>query len=244
MSVHTVIFDAGLTLLTIAPSWWQVFVRGCERAGLQVPDLDGDFGRVAHVFREHDDDWRSNGHTSPHVGDDDAEAAFWRGLYARFLRALEVEGDHEHATEQVYAAFQEPGVFVPFPEVTDVLDELDRLGVRTAILSNWGPWLREVLDHEGMTDRFEAIVVSGEEGLEKPDRAIFDLTLERLGLTAGPDIAYVGDDLRADVEGSTGAGLTPVLVDRRGLHEDHDGLRVTDLRQLFEVLDLVAAVDA
>lgn len=244
MTVHTVIFDAGLTLLTIAPSWWEVFVRGCERAGLVVPDLDGDFGRVTHVFREHDDHWRANGNTSPHVGDDAAETAFWRGLYARFLRALEVEGDHEHATEAIYDAFQEPGVFVPFPEVDEVLTELDRRGVRTAVLSNWGPWLREVLDHEGLTDRFEVIVVSGEERLEKPDPRIFEVTLRRLGIEAGPDVAYVGDDMRADVEGSTGAGLTPVLVDRREQHTDHEGRRVTDLRQLFEVLELAAPVDA
>ena len=243
MTVHTVIFDAGLTLLTIAPSWWEVFVRGCERTGIRVPDLDGDVSKVSHLFGEHDEQWRTRGHPSPHIGDDAAERAFWRGLYARFLQALEVEGDHEHATAAIFDAFREPGVFVPFPEVDAVLDDLTRRGLRTAIVSNWGPWLREVLSHADMLHRFETVVVSGEEGIEKPDPAIFQRALHRLDLDPSPQVAYVGDDLRADVEGSAAAGLLPVLVDRGGRHPDHSGHRVTDLRELAHVLSLPRAID-
>ncbi|MBW3662248.1 MAG: HAD-IA family hydrolase [Actinobacteria bacterium] len=244
MTVHTVIFDAGLTLLTIAPSWWEVFVRGCERAGIDVPDLDGDVSRVSHLFGEHHEEWRARGQTSPHIGDDASEQAFWRALYARFLQALQIEGDHEHATAEIFEAFREPGVFVPFPEVDDVLADLTRRGVRIAIVSNWGTWLREVLQHADLLHRFEAIVVSGEEGIEKPDPTIFVRALDRLGLDPTPQVAYVGDDLRADVEGSAAAGLLPVLVDRRGRHPDHTGHRVTDLRELVDVLPLPGPIRA
>ncbi len=66
----------------------------------------------------------------------------------------------------------------------DVVRTARSAGVRTGLLSNsWG------LDYErdGWDTLFDAVVISGEVGLRKPDPAIYALAAQRLGLLAGAD---------------------------------------------------------
>lgn len=240
MIVDTVVFDAGLTLLRAAPTFWDAFVDGIEAAGATPPDRGDVSGHtpLGHVWERHEAAWRAAGEASPHVGDTDAETRYWRGLYLAFLEHLAVDGDHHAIAEHVHRHFTAPGVFRPFPEVGSVLDRLEERDVRLGLLSNWGPALRDILAHEGLLDRFAVVVISGEEGIAKPDPGIFERTLRRLGLPAGRNVAYVGDSLRDDIEPARQLGLTPVLVDRFDRHADHDGLRVTDLGELFTTLPL------
>lgn len=235
MKPDAVLFDAGLTLLRIHPSFWDVFVAGLRRAGLEPPP-GIDPAVVGELWREHDRAWRAAGQPSPHIGDPEAERAYWQGLYRRYLEALEVEGDHEHAAAVIYEHFLEPGVFVAYPEVPGVVAALRAAGVRLGVVSNWGPWLRAVLDHEGLSDAFDVVVVSGEVGVEKPDPRIFELALQDLGTAPGPHVVYVGDDPAVDVEGATRVGLRAILLDRGDVHPDHPGPRVRDLTELLTLV--------
>jgi len=62
---------------------------------------------------------------------------------------------------------------------------------------------------------FEAIVISEDVGVCKPDARIFALALERLG--AGPRQAVmIGDSLHADIGGALGAGIAAVWLNRNG----------------------------
>ncbi len=244
--VEVVIFDAGLTLLHARPSFLHVFAEAVRRAGADIdPD---DVAAAGDAFRElwqsHGEEWERAGELSPHLGDEAAERRFWRGLYLRLLEHLEVPGDHRDIAAAVHAAFLRPESWQIFEEVEDVLDDLERRGVRLAIISNWGRALRGILRALALLERFETVIVSAEERIEKPDLAIFDRALERLGELPGPHIAYVGDDLRHDVQPARRIGLCAVLVDRHDRHPEHRGARVSDLRQLPEVLPLPDRVPA
>jgi FMN phosphatase YigB (HAD superfamily) len=52
------------------------------------------------------------------------------------------------------------------------------------------------------------------------------------------DAAYVGDNVVYDVEPAEALGMTGVLIDRRGRHEDFDGVRITSMDELPGVLGL------
>jgi FMN phosphatase YigB (HAD superfamily) len=58
------------------------------------------------------------------------------------------------------------------------------------------------LARSGLTDFFAAIVISGEVGIAKPDRRIFDETLTRLGNPARERVLMVGDSLTSDIRGA------------------------------------------
>jgi len=93
--------------------------------------------------------------------------------------------------------------FVPArPELADVLGSLPGpLG----LLSNGSVTAqRAKLRRLGLESCFDAILISGELGVEKPDRAIFQRALAALGCDRG---CMVGDDPVRDIAGARAAGL-------------------------------------
>ena len=98
-------------------------------------------------------------------------------------------------------------------ELVALIRHLRREGYRTALLSNGPAGLHGHLEHLGIVDAFDAVVVSGSEGLMKPAPAIFERMLARVGVLA--DEAVFVDDLRENVAGARQAGLHAVRF--RGL---------------------------
>jgi putative hydrolase of the HAD superfamily len=105
--------------------------------------------------------------------------------------------------------------FRAYTEVPDVLARLRAGGARLAVVSNWDVSLHDVLERTGLRPLVDAVVISAELGVAKPDPAIFRVALERL--EAPPDRAlHVGDSLEHDVAGARAAGIEAVLVARNG----------------------------
>jgi putative hydrolase of the HAD superfamily len=76
---------------------------------------------------------------------------------------------------------------------------------KLAVLSNSPPRLTKWLDDWGILDLFDAVVCSGDEGVAKPDAAIFEVTLARLGVA--PEEAVFIDDSLGHVEAARALGL-------------------------------------
>ncbi len=72
-------------------------------------------------------------------------------------------------------------------------------------------------------------------GVAKPDPKIFDFALPFFPGIKRSNIAYVGDSVMMDVEGSLAAGLTPFLVDPHG---DSPACNATMIGSLNELLVL------
>lgn len=71
----------------------------------------------------------------------------------------------------------------------------------------------EKLRHLGIAHFFEAIIISEDVGFTKPDRRIFELALERLGVAASQSV-MIGDNRAADIEGAHAAGIATVWLNR------------------------------
>ncbi|MBE6122148.1 MAG: HAD family hydrolase [Erysipelotrichaceae bacterium] len=63
----------------------------------------------------------------------------------------------------------------------------------------------------------------------KPNKEIFEKALEVAGVDAA-DAVYIGDSPVSDVEGARNAGITPILLDRKGRYDNPGCRRVTNLR--------------
>jgi putative hydrolase of the HAD superfamily len=105
--------------------------------------------------------------------------------------------------------------FRAYPEVPDALARLRDGGARLAVVSNWDVSLHDVLERTGVRPLVDAVVVSAELGVAKPDPAIFHAALQRLGASADGAV-HVGDSLEHDVAGARAAGIDAVLVARNG----------------------------
>ncbi|MDL9980796.1 HAD family hydrolase [Microbacterium sp. ASV49] len=131
----------------------------------------------------------------------------------------------------------EGNAFALYPEAMDVLAALRDRGIRTAVITNGPSGLqRSKLMAVDLAEGFDAVLVSGEVGIQKPDAAIFALAVERLGVSPG-EALHIGDNQVADVGGARGAGLTAVWIDRNGAalaSEPHHV--VDDLRGLLPLV--------
>jgi 2-haloacid dehalogenase len=93
------------------------------------------------------------------------------------------------------------------PASVDVLRELRDAGVRLIALTNWpAETFAPARERFPFFSWFEGIVVSGEEGLAKPDPAIFSLLFERYDVD--PSAAAYVDDTARHVEAARGLGMT------------------------------------
>jgi FMN phosphatase YigB (HAD superfamily) len=69
--------------------------------------------------------------------------------------------------------------------------------------------LRQVLRMEGVAGFFDVLVFSDEVGVRKPERAIFDMAVEKLRAKPG-EVVHIGDDPRSDVWGAKNAGFRAI----------------------------------
>lgn len=95
----------------------------------------------------------------------------------------------------------------PVRGTLEVLDELHRAGrVRLLALTNWSAeTFRLARDELDFLHRFEAVVVSGEERVAKPDPAIFGLLVDRHGLD--PETTLLVDDREVNVAAAVQVGM-------------------------------------
>ncbi|MBN9096731.1 MULTISPECIES: HAD family hydrolase [unclassified Pseudonocardia] len=126
-----------------------------------------------------------------------------------------------------------------YPYVRDVLDELRTRYPLAVVTDAQSAWARAELHQVGLLDYFDPVVVSGDHGHRKPERRLFDLALDALGVAAA-DAVYVGNDMHRDIFGAQEAGMRTVMYDSpQGTKEHLDCApdhRITDYRQLLELL--------
>ncbi|MFF4343050.1 HAD-IA family hydrolase [Kitasatospora sp. NPDC001540] len=100
-------------------------------------------------------------------------------------------------------------------EMVELVERARSAGVVTALLSNsYGFDPYHPYESTGVWNLFDVRVISGIEGLAKPDPAIYRRTLERMGL-AGSDCVFV-DDHRQNLAPAEALGITTVLADGPG----------------------------
>jgi HAD superfamily hydrolase (TIGR01549 family) len=185
--------------------WWTGIARAADTAG--APDLLDRVRRETWVER---DGVVINRH-------------HWRLLHEadRFVAARQVDA---------FLAALDPPLF---DDVVPALETLRNHGrVRLALLTN-NPFGAEVVERHGLhADVFDCVVVASSE-IRKPDPRAFAPLVDALAM-APTDIAYVGDSITADVEGSRAAGMRAVWIDRWNdpWPVPPEVVRVTSLREL------------
>jgi epoxide hydrolase-like predicted phosphatase len=102
-------------------------------------------------------------------------------------------------------------------------------GIRTALVSN--SWGIHRYPHDLLSEIFDGIVISGEEGIRKPSRRMYELGAERAGVAA--DRCVYVDDLAFNLAPAEKLGMTTV-------HHTDAASTVPELERLFG-LDLGGA---
>lgn len=105
-------------------------------------------------------------------------------------------------------------------DTVQVLRELHAAGIRLVALTNWSKELFPVaLNQFAFLDLFEDIIVSGQEGVAKPDPRIFEILQKRIGVALA-DCIFIDDSL-SNVKAAEKSGMDTILFTDTGhLRED------------------------
>lgn len=95
--------------------------------------------------------------------------------------------------------------------------------LRLGFISNYpcGATIRDALDRFGWTGWFDSIVISGEVGVVKPHRRIYERSVAELEVTPG-ECVYIGDNWLGDVQGAKGFGMRAIYTTQ---YESYEGFQ-------------------
>jgi len=112
----------------------------------------------------------------------------------------------------------------PIEGTVDVLADLRQAGVRLAAITNWSAETFPIARQRyAFLDWFETIVVSGEEGIVKPEPRIFQLVLERTGMRAARTVFI--DDSPTNIAAAAALGFATIqFTDPATLRTELEGL--------------------
>ena len=132
------------------------------------------------------------------------------------------------------------------PDSHNVLSKLKQSGYRLGIISNASnsPDLNRLVDNHDLRKYFEIIVISGEEGIRKPDQRIFLNTLEKMG-EKPENAAMIGDTLTADILGANLSGIRSIWITRRAARPENEKAKgvvkpdhsIPDLTSLIKLVE-------
>ncbi len=123
----------------------------------------------------------------------------------------------------------------------DVLKEIKKRGYILGCVTNGVSSLQNIkLDTAGIRDMFDVVVVSGDIGIYKPDRRIFDEAVRRAGVK-NEEALFVGDHPVNDIQGALGADMKAVRMnygDFKGKGLGAEGV-AAEIEEITQLLDLI-----
>ena len=122
----------------------------------------------------------------------------------------------------------------------DTIDVLRQLkdDYKLAILTNGDSASQHSkITHVNIEQYFDEVVVSGDIGIHKPDKRIFEYVSEKLGVKLD-ECLMVGDVFSTDILGAYYAGIIPVWILKDSERPAHfyKGYRIEELSQLIDII--------
>ncbi len=232
VTIEIVFFDAGGTILDPHPSFAELFALTSAEHGFEIEaeKVSEVQERIApHLVELLDEAGLEHGPTLSM----EASRRFWTFTYSRFLTELGIAD--ADMPDRLYETFSSSSSYRLYDDVRPTFDALEDAGYRVGLISNFDSWLQKMLVEMEIGHVFDTAVISGIEGIEKPDPAIYRLAVERAGVHPSRAV-HIGDSPTMDMEPARAAGLTPVLLDRAGRYPAAPYDRLEDLKGLLPLV--------
>lgn len=202
--LDTLFLDAAGTLIHPDPGVGALYAQAARARGIEVEAraLDAAFGPAWKAARA------SAAPGMPPYGRTRADAvAFWRPVVEQCFAAAGAAMPADPFFDEVFDAFATPRAWRMAADAGEAVAIARDAGARVVVLSNFDVRLNALADAFGWRDLFDAVLVSADLGVEKPDPRIYALA----GRGAGR-AGMVGDSPVEDHDGPVAAGWSAVLL--------------------------------
>lgn len=172
-----------------------------------------------------------------------------------------VTGTYRESTENLYSIVQSLGIIPtyqklqyaadirriavmralhPYAETINILIQLKNAGLSLGILSNCSSPIPDLLYHQRFARFVDAIILSSEVHLKKPDPKIYLMVSRCLGVNPETCI-YVGDGGSQELTGATRVGMSAIKIVNSQFQIERDwfgGPSISSLTELPKVLGI------
>jgi len=137
-----------------------------------------------------------------------SEQTFWQRISKELNRPQPKPATHTAGKQNSLWGDAFRSAYSPRAEVFSFAAKLHNKGYKTALLSNTEVPAMEFF-HQLRYDMFDVLIFSCTEGAQKPERKIYEVTVEKLG--SRPEQAVLIDDKPQFIKGAQQAGLKGIL---------------------------------
>lgn len=140
----------------------------------------------------------------------------WKEILAHLVKCGIFKDVPEYDEYEAFLISCFKKVAVKFPFANPTLQKIREMGYKTGLITNSDPHVQErKLELLGLYPYLDEIIISGATPYRKPQKEIFQLMADKLGISTG-EMMFVGDHPVCDVDGSRNAGCVPVWVKTTG----------------------------
>lgn len=191
MVLKAVLFDLDETLLDRNASLRHFLKDQRERLGKELKDVN------AYSYEEDFIEWDANGYVTKEI------------VYQKIIERHQIQSfSVKELLNDYLTHFHSSSI--PFAHLKSTLTALKQKSLKLAIISNGRThFQKRVIDALEIDAFFDAVFISEEEGLKKPDPALFLRATEQLGVKP-EECLFIGDHPDNDVAGAEAVGMTGV----------------------------------
>lgn len=144
--------------------------------------------------------------------------------------------DFDRCFDELYRFYASADGWTLDTDAPSLLADLQRLGLKSGIASNYDERLFQVIAGVPSLARMTPIVVSSQVGYRKPAREFFHAMEDAAGVTRDR-ILLVGDDVESDYLGARASGMKAILLDPKGKQWNSSFRRVQNLREIAVLVE-------
>ncbi len=163
-------------------------------------------------------------------------------MNCQVLNVIGVDGTNSIEIIDEEFGKREDGIgYQVFPDTKTTLDKIKRMGLKIGLVSNCPMRMaikrRPMLKQTGILHYFDAIILSGEVGYQKPQPTIFEMALKKLEINDPSTVLHVGDCLFDDVYGAKNVGIVPILFDPLDVNYVENIIKLEKLSDILQYLE-------
>ncbi len=230
--IKLVSFDAADTLIKLARSIGEQYAAVASKFGViaEAQSLDKSFKKVFAA--------------TPPLGTDGNKGFSWwkeviRKTFSEVGFETEAFSHFDLFAEELYDYLSQDNTWVAYPDAEPTLKQLQSLGLRMIVFSNFDERLIKVLQELKLEHYFEKIICSTQIGLAKPDPRAFAKVAELVDLKP-QNILHVGDGFENDYLAALRANMKALYLNRKGIKAYtmvNDKYEISSLLEAFEFLN-------
>lgn len=216
--VKGIVFDLFGTVVSNQMLFRPVCEKMASDFSLSLRTIENDFVRL---YRKHFHDY--------HKSEFRPEKFYYYLLISELLEMHGLKADVEAYCNYMYASF---GRLPAYPD-SRILKKLCKKYTIAIITNADDIFVRKVLESNRIPYHF--LMTSEMAKSYKPSIEIFEKTLQVANLDRH-EVVFVGDSIRVDMMGATGAGIKGILIDRTGSYLDY-APRISNLEELIGLIE-------